>query len=249
MSGGREWFEDEDFWTRFAPLMFDEGRWGEVPGAVDRIEALARPPAGGRILDACCGPGRHCLELASRGYKVTGIDITSAYLDAARESAAGWGVELELVRSDLRSFSRPAGFDLALDLYSSFGYFADPADDLAALRSLRSALRPGGFLVLETTGKETASRDFIEGEWFERDGWTVLTEYGVEGAWEGLRHRWILLRGDERIEKSFVLRLYSGSELRAALLEAGFSSARILGDLDGSPYDHKARSLVALAGC
>ena len=244
---GGEWFEDESFWTAWAPLMFDEARWAEVPAVVDQIERLAGTRPGQAVLDACCGPGRHALEFASRGYRVTGLDLCAAYLEAARDSAAAWGVELELVRGDLRRYSRPGGFDLALNLYASFGYFADQDGDLAALRALRDSLRPGGNLVLETLGKETAARDFTGGEWFERGGWTILTEYSVAGDWEALRNRWVMLRGDERREKTFDIRLYSGSELRAALAASGFSSVRIMGGLDGSPYDQDASGLVALA--
>jgi SAM-dependent methyltransferase len=241
-----EWFEDEEFWTAYAPIMFDEARWAEVPAVVDAIEALARPTPGCPVLDACCGPGRHSLELASRGYEVTGIDITDAYLEAARESAAGLGA-ITFLHADIRELEMPAAFDLAINLYTSFGYFPDPAEDLAALRRLREALKKGGALVLETTGKETAARDFIAGESFERGGWEVRTEFAVVGAWEGLRNRWILTRGGERVDRSFDLRLYSGTELRAALLGAGFAEVRIFGGLDGSPYDQAARSLVALA--
>ncbi|HOX31542.1 MAG TPA: methyltransferase domain-containing protein [Spirochaetales bacterium] len=245
------WYEDEAFWTAYAPLMFDEKRWAEVPAVVDAIEALASPPKGGRVLDAACGPGRHSLELAARGYRVTGVDLTAAYLEAARESAAAFGLEIELVRADLRGFSRPAAFDLAINLYTSFGYFEEAADDLALLRGIRASLKPGGALVLETQGKETAARDFVEGEWFERGGMTIMTEYEVVGAWEGLRNRWIVLRGEggrlEKLDRSFVIRLYSGAELRALLLEAGFSRAELYGGLRGEPYDQKAESLVALA--
>jgi len=250
--GGGPWFEDEAFWTAYASIMFDGDRWAEVPAVVDALERLASPPAGGSVLDACCGPGRHSLELASRGYRVTGVDLTSAYLEAARESAEDFGVEAEFLRADIRSFERPRAFDLAINLYTSFGYFDDPADDLAALRRFRASLKPGGALVLETTGKETAVRDFVEGEWFERDGMTILTEYEVVGSWEGLRNRWVIVRsaGDgrlERVDRSFVIRLYSAVELRSALLAAGFVSVELFGSLEGAPYDRKAKSLVALA--
>jgi len=245
------WYEDEAFWTAYASIMFDGPRWAEVPAIVDAIERLAAPPPGAAVLDACCGPGRHSLELASRGYRVTGVDLTESYLEAARESAAAFGVEVEFLRADIRSFERPAAFDLAINLYTSFGYFEDPADDVAALRRLRASLKPGGSLVLETVGKETAARDFTEGEWFERDGATILTEYSVVGAWEALRNRWVVIRqgpnGLEKVDRSFAIRLYSATELRAALLAAGFSAADIFGSLERSPYDQKAGSLVALA--
>jgi SAM-dependent methyltransferase len=251
-SGAGEWFEDEEFWTAYAPIMFDEARWAEVPAVVDAIERLVGLEPGAAVLDACCGPGRHSLELASRGYRVTGIDLTEAYLEAARESALGLGSPLEgpnprFIRADLREYSTDTPFDLAINLYSSFGYFSDPADDLAALRRIRAALRPGGALVLETTGKETAARDFTAGESFERGGWEVRTEYAVVGPWDGLRNRWVLSRGSEVVDRSFVLRLYSGKELERALAAAGFAESRILGGLDGSLYDQSAASLVAIA--
>ncbi len=261
MNSGGEWFEDEDFWTAYAPLMFDEARWAEVPAVVDAIEALVALKPGSAVLDACCGPGRHSLELASRGYRVTGIDITLPYLEAARESATAWGVEAEFLRADLRSFVRPRAFDLALNLYTSFGYFADPADDRAALERLRASLSPGGALVLETVGKEVAARDFVDGEWFERGEWIVLTQFEVVGAWEGLRNRWVMIpreggAGGKQAgeagrkvsaDRSFVLRLYSATEMRSSLMEAGFRSVELYGSLEGSPYDQRAKSLVAVA--
>jgi SAM-dependent methyltransferase len=256
-----EWFEDEGFWTDYAQIMFDEDRWAEVPAIVDAIEALAAPPRGARVLDACCGPGRHSLELASRGYRVTGLDLTEPYLAAARESAAAWGVAPRegdaglgaargvalFERGDIRRYRGRRRYDLALNLYTSFGYFRDPRDDLAALRSLRRSLRPGGALVLEMNGKETAVRDYVRSEEYERGGWSVRTENEVVGAWEGMRFRWILTGPGGRVDRSFTLRLYSGTELARALAKAGFSEIRVFGGLDGSPYDQDARSLVALA--
>jgi SAM-dependent methyltransferase len=244
------WFEDESFWTAYAPLMFDEDRWAEVPAVVDAIEALAKPRPGAAVLDACCGPGRHSLELASRGYRVTGIDITESYLAAARESAEAWELPPDgavFLRSDIRSFEASEPFDLALNLYTSFGYFPDREDDRAALARLHAALRDGGELIIETTGKETAVRDFTEGESFERAGWNVRTEFSVVGHWEALRNRWIMSRGGEVVDRSFDIRLYSATELEAELLAAGFSRVRVMGGLDGSPYGRSAASLVCLA--
>ena len=242
-----EWFEDAAFWETYAPLMFDEKRWAEVPAVVDRIEKLAKLAKGASILDTCCGVGRHAIEFASRGYRVTGVDITDSFLDAARESADAWGVEIEFLHGDIRNFVRPGHFDLCVNLFTSFGYFSRPGEDLAALENFRRSLKPGATFILETVGKETAVRDYIEGEWFEQLGWTVLTEFKPVDAWRGLETRWVLIRGDERIDRSFVQTLYSGTELRRLLGDAGFHDIQILGGLDGCPYDDKAVSLVAVA--
>lgn len=251
-----DWFDDPSFWERFAPIMFGPDRWAEVPAVVDgiqRLSGIARDSAAflsgsvPRVLDLCCGPGRIAVELATRGWKTTGVDITSSYLDAARESANDAGTELELILQDARGFVRLSSFDLALNLFISFGYFENPADDALLARNVRNSLVPGGVFIIETLGKEIAVRDFTEGEWFERGGYTVLTEYEVVDSWNALRNRWVLIKDGARFERIYDQRLYSGTELRRLLLDAGFSSVDLFGEWDGAPYDEKARMLIAVA--
>lgn len=242
-----DWFADDAFWAAYAPLMFDSGRWAEVPAVVDGILSLSGARPACSVLDSCCGPGRHALEFARRDFRVTGVDITGPYLEAARDSAVAEGLAAEFVQADARIFERPETFSLALNLFTSFGYFATPEEDQLMISRLYTSLAPAGTLVMELAGKETAARNYIEGEWFERDGKTVLTEFTVEGAWEGLRNRWIILDGHKRIDRSWVQRLYAGTELRALLLDTGFKKVELFGSFDGQPYGPKARTLVAVA--
>lgn len=241
------WFSDESFWTEFAPLLFGGDRWAEAPAVVDAILALSGAPPGASVLDMCCGPGRHALEFAARGYQVVGVDITEPYLAAARDSAAAMGLSAEFVHADARAWSRPGAFGLALNLFTSFGYFETAAEDFAMLERIHDSLAPGGVFVMELVGKEIAARDFIEGEWFERDGRLVLTEFEVVGAWEGLRNRWILVDGARRTDRSWVQRLYAGTELRDALLGAGFKAVELFGTWAGGTYGAKADRLIAVA--
>jgi SAM-dependent methyltransferase len=259
-----EWFNDDDFWKFYAPIIFDEKRWSEVGEVADSVTRLAglslygerTGAAGPRALDLCCGMGRITAELARRGFLATGVDFTAPYLQAAREDAAYEGLEIEYIQADVRSFKRPLFFDTALNLYVSFGYFEDPADDLLVARNAFESLKPGGSFIIETLGKELAVRDFTPGEWFERAGFTVLTEYEAVDSWAALKNRWILIRdavsGPEadalpaRIEKTFTQRLYSATELRALLFEAGFSVVEIYGGWDERPYDQDADMLIAV---
>jgi len=242
-----EWFSDDQFWLSYAPLMFDAARWAEVPTIVDGIISMTSLPAGSAVLDSCCGPGRHGLEFARRGYKVCGVDITASYIEAFGESATAEGLDVELVHADVRSFRRPASFDLALNLFTSFGYFATIEEDRSYAASLYESLKPGGQLVMDMVGKETAARDFTEGEWFERDGKLILTEFSVVGTWEGLRNRWLIIDGERRIDRSWVQRLYSAVEMQTMLRAVGFSQLAIYGSCRQTPYDNTAASLVVLA--
>lgn len=251
----KEWFYDDDFWEQYAPVMFDDRRMNEIPRVADGITRLACPDlyregavSPPRVLDLCCGFGRITLELARRGFAAVGVDITGAYLETARSDAAYENLDIEFVRSDVRSFRRPGAFDLAINLYISFGYFDNPEDDRLTAQNALDSLKDGGAFVIETLGKEIAVRDFTGAEWFERAGFMVLTEYAPLDSWSLLRNRWILIdkKDGRRMEKTFTQRLYAASELRRLLFDAGFSGVELYGDWEGSPYDHRAEALIAV---
>ena len=253
-----EWFYDAEFWEEFAPIMFDDVHWAEVQTVADGVTHLARFNFYGetskkalqsnpKILDFCCGFGRISTELSRRGFSVTGVDITESYLSAAREDALYENLDIEYIRADAREFKRPLYFDAVINLYISFGYFSSRDDDLLFLRNAYESLKEDGVFIIETLGKEIAVRDFVEAEWFERAGYTVLTEYEPLDSWTFLKNRWILIKDGKRIEKILTQRLYSASELRQLLLEAGFSNVEIFGNWDESPYNQRAAKLIAAA--
>ncbi len=244
-----EWFEKEDFWNNYGPIMFDAARWAEAPTVADSVCKIAGLSKGAKILDAGCGPGRIAVELASKGLEVTGVDLIQSELDAAAETASAEGVDLELIKADLRTFKTEKKYDCAINLYTSFGYCDTIEEDVQILKSIFDAVREGGFFILENISREIAIKDFTEGEWFERAGKTVLTDFSVVGAWEGLRSRWILIdnKTGERIEHEFIQRLYSAIELKRVMIGIGFKSVEIYGDFDFSPYNQNARTMVIVA--
>ena len=254
----KEWFNDEDFWRFYSPVIFDEKRWAEVPVVADGVTRLAGllnlQNRSLKVLDLCCGMGRISAELARRGLSVTGVDITPSLLETARGDSSYEGLDIEYIEADARAFKRPGFFDFAVNLYISFGYFENPLDDLLMARNVYESLKPGGCFIIETLGKEMAVRDFTGGEWFERAGFTVLTEYEAVDSWAGLKNRWILIgnsppaagEAPARIEKTFTQRLYAATELGDLLYKAGFSSVEIYGGWDESPYDDRAEALIAV---
>jgi len=241
------WHETDAFWQMMAPMMFDEQRWAAAPAEIDQVLARLDLQPGAAILDLCCGPGRHSLELARRGFRVTGVDRTAAYLDEAGEKAAGEGLAVEFVQEDMREFCRPESYDAAITMYTSFGYFEEPAENREVLTNIRRSLKTGGALLIEMMGKEVLARIFRQRDWLERDGVLLLQERQVGRNWSWMENRWIMVRGAERREFKVSQWVYSAAELAALLRESGFRSVEIYGDLDGAPYDHVARRLVAVA--
>jgi SAM-dependent methyltransferase len=243
----RNWYENDDFWQTWGPMIFSKQRIANTPIEINSILTLVKPPAKARVLDLCCGVGRHSLELAHRGFIVTGVDRTQVYLEQAEQQAEQEGLEIEFIREDMRNFRRSATFDLAINLFTSFGYFEDQADDKKVARNMYDSLKPGGVLLMEMSGKEIVARDFREHDWHEIDGIYWLEERKVIDNWKLMQNRWIMFKDGQRYENTVCNRMYSATELRAVLKEAGFQKMNIYGGLDGRPYDGMAKRLVVTA--
>src|SRR5256885_2709028 len=117
---------------------------------VDVIEnALGLYPAA-RILDVCGGQGRHALELARRGYQhLTVLDYSDFLLDRGRWEAAAAGVNMTFCQGDARAIPLPtAGFDVALLMAQSFGFFVDAVDDRRVLAEVARILAADGCFLL-----------------------------------------------------------------------------------------------------
>lgn len=241
------WFADTQFWTALYPFEFSDATLAR--GATQVEEALALTGIrGGRALDLACGPGRHAVPLAHRGFDVTAVDLSEGLLAIARERAATAGVTIELVAADMRVFLRPETFDLAVCLFSSFGYFDDPLDDLAVLTNVRSSLRAGGVFVVDLMSKESIARTLqLTVEDRTADGTVRVRRHEVIEDWTRLRNQWTVTKDGHAQTFEFALRMYSGQELRSLLGAAGFSDVRLYGGLDGQPYGWDARRLVAVA--
>lgn len=251
----KQWFESEEFWINYAPVMFDETRWAEAPAVAQSVLDMHCAGSGKAlsyeklsVLDAGCGMGRISVELALLGADVTGVDIIEAELEAAREIAQDEEVSVDFVKADLRTFKSEKKFDLALNLYTSFGYCDTEAEDTQILKQIYDCLKPGGTFILECTSRESAIRFWTPGETFERGGKTVTTEFHVVGDWEGLSSRWTLTDPVTKAvtDHVFTQRLYSAPELKKRLLEMGYKSVEIYGGYDQRPYDENLSTMLLL---
>ena len=245
--GCGEWSADESIWKDLYPFTFPESAFAIADEQVEKILGLTGV-VGAAVLDLCCGPGRHTVALAKRGFAVTAVDRTTFLLEQARVRAQHANLAVEFVLEDMRRFSRPASFDLILNFFTSFGYFDDPADDLRVLQLVRENLKPGGVFVLEMVSKERLARAFQATTSRELPNGHVLVErHEIVDDWTRVRNRWTLLRESETRTFEFSHRIYSGQEMKDLLTKAGLPGARLYGDLDGSSYGYDAQRLIAVA--
>ena len=231
-----EWFTDESFWRELYPFMFPDTAFAVAEEQVDRALALTGVQAGA-VLDLCCGPGRHAIPLAKRGFTVTGVDRTSFLLEKARARAATARVAVEFLLEDMRRFRRPESFDLAVNMFTSFGYFEDKADDLEVLRHVYESLKAGGVFLLDMVSKEWLAKVFQATTSTKLPAGQLLVQrHEIVDDWTGVRNEWTVLDGDRVATFTFRHRIYSGQEIKDLLMHAGFLTPQLYGALDGRPY-------------
>jgi SAM-dependent methyltransferase len=247
MKRKKEWFDDDSFWVDMYPFMFPKKNFSDAEDQLRKVLKLAGT-RGKDALDLCCGPGRFAVPLSKRGFRVTGVDTTRFLRNKARRRARSEKVRIEFVEEDMRSFSRPASFNLALSMFTSFGYFDNKDEDLQVLENVWKSLRKKGVFVLDVAGKEILARIFRPTASQQRsDGTVLIQRHEIVDDWTRIRNEWILLRKGRSKRYRFHLRLYSGQELRDRLYQAGFGKVGLYGDLDGSEYGTSAKRLIAVA--
>lgn len=215
------WWEsyfDEQYLLEYEPLFSHEKDRREVA----RLIQVLGLPVGARILDVPCGQGRHAHLLAEAGYDVHGVDLSRDLLALARKR--GTSATLKYTRADMRALS-PAWtgrFDAVINLFTSFGFFLDPADDARVIHEFARVLAAGGLLLWHG-----GSRDGIMAKFLDRDWWTTRngTVIGHERSFDPLsgvmtvRSTW---RGPRTSgDREHRIRLYTATRLAELCRDAG----------------------------
>lgn len=242
----KEWFDDEAFWRELYPVMFPQPRIADADQQVAYALALTKPP-GKSVLDLCCGPGRCSIALAKRGFSVTGVDRTKYLLDKARAKARTSHLKIEWIQADMRDFVRADSFALALNMFTSFGYFDNQREDELVLQNMLKSLRPGGACLIELLGKERLAKVFQPASCSVLEDGTMFVERReIFDDWTRVRNEWLLIKNGKVKRYQFHNTVYSGSELRERMERAGFVNVKLYGSLAGDEYGPDAERLIAV---
>jgi len=205
----------------------------EIEGMVRLLEL----PPRASVLVLASGVGTLAIELAARGYEVTGLEPSEALLETARKEAQSRGVLMRWVRRDVRRIPFRSAFDLVYAGSPVLGVEGQRADDLELLRSVWQALKPGGTLLLDLPNREAVARHFVERTWAELDGARVLESQRWDLLSDVLQIEWrVLLPGGREMASTLRLRPYAAHEVLGLLQEAGFGAVEAWGDYDARAY-------------
>jgi SAM-dependent methyltransferase len=240
-----EWFEQwfgEEYHALY-PHRDEE----DASRAVALIRGVVPWESGARILDLACGPGRHAAEIARWGGRVVGFDLSRAMLRRARQRT-----DATLVRGDMRALPfRHATFALAVNLFTSFGYFLTDDEHRRVVHQVAAALAPGGYFVLDYLNAEQVRRTLQASEQPGRRRGSVERRTEVRVTRRiGEDGRFVIkeieLRDEGRRFQERV-RLFRPDELTAMLTDAGLEVCARFGDYDGAPPAPDSPRVILIA--
>jgi SAM-dependent methyltransferase len=142
---------------------------GEAANLVDLLIGRLQLTAGATVLDLGCGTGRHSTYLASRGFRVMGLDLAAESIRQAKKSE---GPNLWFRRQDMRLPFGHAAFDYVLNLFTSFGYFEEPENHLTVVHNIARSLKSDGRLILDYLNAVHAETHLTPEDVIERGGHT-----------------------------------------------------------------------------
>ena len=209
---------DESYLLEYEPIFQLERDRQEV----QRLVEVLQLPAGSRILDCPCGQGRHAHLLAEHGFDVDGLDYSRQLLALARRR--GTGRTLRYTQGDMRRLpARWTGrFDAVLDLFTSFGFFAEPRDDARVIREFARVLAPGGVLVWHGGSRDGVMAKFLDRDWWETSDGTLVAQQRSFDSLSGvltIASRWEGPAGQGAREHR--IRLYTATRLAELCADAG----------------------------
>lgn len=235
---------DAQYLREYEPLFQLERDRREVA----RVIEILGLPSGARLLDCPCGQGRHAHLLAEAGYDVDGLDYSEHLLDHARER--GTGRTLRYTRGDMRRLpARWSGrFDAVLNLFTSFGFFADPADDRRVIAELARVLKPGGVLVWNGGSRDGVMARFLSRDWWRAEDGTMIAHERDFDSLSGvltIRSSWYGPDGPG--EREHRIRLYTASRLAELCAEAGLVVEEAFDGWTDRPLGRRSSEMTLVA--
>jgi len=189
-----------------------------------------------KILDVPCGGGRLALDLAARGFRLTGIDISSEFIEEAKTQSVERNLSVEWHNGDMRELPWPGEFDAAFSFGNSFGYLDDQGN-AEFLERVVQVLKPGARFAMDTGATaESILPSFQERRWFEIAGIIFLINRRYDHEQGRIFTEYTFIRDNVIEKRPASQRVYSFSEIKRMLNKAGLEVEASFSSLSGEPF-------------
>jgi SAM-dependent methyltransferase len=220
------------FGTKYYKLLYQHRDYEEAKRFIDHLLDQLRPEPGARIVDVGCGQGRHSVYLEQKGFDVTGLDVVE---DNIRQASEFENKHLHFLVHDMREPFPEKDFDLAVNLFTSFGYFPTEHEDIVSLENICNALKPDGRLIIDFMNVSQVLGKLIPEQ-----------QINVEGVCfnikKGLRNKYVVkdirvTDGECHYHFQENVKLLKKEDFQRYFSLSGFRIRETFGNYDLKPYD------------
>lgn len=239
-----KWFSSKYYLELYSHRDEEDARW-----IINLMQRNIPFSTRSRVLDIACGAGRHSIELARRGFDVTGFDLSPFLISEARKAlkqSKEKGLLLKLQIKDMRHFDYKGKFDIAMNIFSSFGYFEDDHTNFSVFENAASSLRQGGYFMFDYLNRDYLLKNIVPASSQSKGKYKITQKRRVSGDYV---HKEIIIK-DGKFSASFEerLKLYSPDEIKKSLRLFGFEVDKTFGDYFGNRFVRKeSQRFIAFA--
>ncbi|HEY0827581.1 MAG TPA: methyltransferase domain-containing protein [Bacilli bacterium] len=218
-----------------------QGAFQEVKQMIDWIDL----PKGARILDLCCGMGRHSLALAGLGYHVTGVDLSEVLLTEAKLSDTS--SQVEWIRGDMRNVPLNERYDAVVNLFTSFGYFDTDEENALVLKEMDRLLIPQGKFAMDFLNPAYIEKNLVPQSARIENLLHIEETRSIEA---GFVKKTIVLKETGREERVYSeqVKLYHLEQFKVMFAETSLQIDAVYGHYDGQPYDTALSPRMIMVG-
>ncbi len=239
-----KWFSSKYYLELYSHRDEEDARW-----IINLLQRNINLPTGSRVLDIACGAGRHSIELARRGFNVLGFDLSKYLIRTAEKNLRNSkerGLKLRFQIRDMRNFNYHGKFDIALNIFSSFGYFDSDESNFSVFKNASSSLRTGGYFVFDFINKEYLLKNLIPESVAKKGNYVITQRRAITGDY--VEKKILISEGKRKASFDEKLKLYPSSVIKKALSDSGLKVTKTFGDYFGNKFiKHESQRYIVFA--
>lgn len=240
----KKWFSDKHYLDLYQHRDEEDARW-----IINLLQRSIPVNTKSKVLDIACGSGRHSIELARRGFEVTGFDLSEFLIKEAGKNlkdSPERNLKVKFLIKDMRNFNFHGSFDIAVNIFTSFGYFERDSENIKVIKNVSDSLKKNGYFIFDFLNKYYLEKNLVPYSYNRHGKTTVIQKRRIEN---GFVRKSIIIKESKK-ENRFeeVLKLYSLGEFEKMFLQNKLIIQKTFGDYFGNKFiKSKSNRLIIIA--
>ena len=202
-----------------------------------------------KVLDVACGEGRHSIELARRGFNVTGFDLSKFLISEAKRHHKALPerfIKVNFLNRDMKRFDFKNSFDAVVNLFTSFGYFSKDEDNFRVIQNVSSSLKKNGYFVFDFLNGNYLKKNIVPYDKKMFQGKEFIQKRRIENDF--VIKEITIRSGARKTAYEEILKLYDIGTLKKVFADNSLKTIHSFGDYYGNKFSKdKSQRLILIA--